>query len=145
SGPPDREPELSRLRGLLCGDGSLSDRLLRAHVPRRLCRQEVPAEDEIGAMLEIVQDYWVYLLIGEFPHGPLGGLAMTLVIAALSLALTFPSAVLMALARISPFRVISYPATAFVYVVRGMPLLMLIFWVYFFLPIAVGFPISAFW
>lgn len=95
-------------------------------------------------MFEIISQYWLFLLVGDYPKGPLGGLAMTLIIAGLSLALTFPSAVLMALARTSPFRVFSYPATAFVYVVRGMPLLMLIFWVYFFLPILLGFPLSGF-
>ncbi|MGH6861135.1 MAG: ABC transporter permease subunit, partial [Phyllobacterium sp.] len=95
-------------------------------------------------MVEIVSQYWLFLLVGDYPKGPLGGLAMTLIIAGLSLALTFPSAVLMALARTSRFRLFSYPAAAFVYVVRGMPLLMLIFWVYFFLPIVLGFPLSGF-
>ncbi len=96
-------------------------------------------------MLEILRDHWVSLLIGEYPRGPLGGLALTFVMAATSLALTFPSAVLMALARLSHYRVINYPAAGFVYVVRGMPLLMLIFWVYFFLPKILPFPISSFW
>ena len=32
-------------------------------------------------MLEILQEYGVLLLIGEYPHGKLGGLAMTLIIA----------------------------------------------------------------
>lgn len=96
-------------------------------------------------MLDIVRDYWLYFLIGDYPNGPIGGLAMTLVIALLSLALTFPLAVVMALARISPFAWIRYLAAGFVYVVRGMPLLMLLFWVYFFLPIVLGFPLSGFW
>ncbi len=96
-------------------------------------------------MIGIIRDYWLVFLVGSYPNGPLGGLAMTLIIALLSLALTFPSALIMALARISPYRVIRYPATGFVYVVRGMPLLMLLFWVYFFLPIVLGFSISAFW
>ena len=96
-------------------------------------------------MIEIIQDYWLMLLVGAYPDGPLGGLAMTIVVAILSLALTFPSALLMALARISTNRFISYPAAGFVYLVRGMPLLMLLFWIYFFLPIVLGFPISPFW
>lgn len=96
-------------------------------------------------MLDIVRDYWLYFLIGDYPKGPLGGLAMTLLIALLSLVLTFSLAVLMALARISPLAWIRYLAAGFVYVVRGMPLLMLLFWVYFFLPVALGFPLSGFW
>ncbi len=96
-------------------------------------------------MLDLIQNYWLYFLIGDYPRGPIGGLAMTMIIALLSLAITFPLAVLMALARISPLRWISWPATGFVYLIRGMPLLMLLFWVYFFLPILLGFPLSGFW
>lgn len=95
-------------------------------------------------MLDLIRDYWLYFLIGDYPKGPLGGLAMTFVIAVLSLALTFPLAVLMALARMSPFAWIRRFAAAFVYLIRGMPLLMLLFWVYFFLPILLGFPLSGF-
>lgn len=52
-------------------------------------------------MWEIFAENWLYLLIGRYPDGPLGGLALTLVIAVLCLLLTFPSAVLVALARTS--------------------------------------------
>ncbi|KAA0969646.1 amino acid ABC transporter permease [Aureimonas fodinaquatilis] len=96
-------------------------------------------------MLDLIHNYWLFFLIGDYPNGPIGGLAMTMIIALLSLAITFPLAVLMALARISPLRWISWPATGFVYVIRGMPLLMLLFWVYFFLPVLLGFPLSGFW
>jgi polar amino acid transport system permease protein len=96
-------------------------------------------------IVDILQKYWVYLLIGDYPHGALGGLAMTLLIAVLCLVLTFPSAVLVALARTGGIKALAYPAIGFVYVIRAMPLLMLIFWVYFFLPLVLGFPISAVW
>ena len=33
---------------------------------------------------------------------------------------------------------LSWPATALVYVMRGLPLIMVIFWVYFFLPALLG-------
>ncbi|WP_011578963.1 MULTISPECIES: amino acid ABC transporter permease [Chelativorans] len=96
-------------------------------------------------MLDVVQQYWPYLLFGSYPNGPLGGFTMTLVIAIVSLVLTFPSAVLVALARTSEVRVLEHAAFLFVTIVRGIPLLMLIFWVYFFLPVALGTPISPFW
>lgn len=44
----------------------------------------------------------------------------------------------------SRFRLLYWPATAVVYVMRGLPLIMLIFWVYFFLPVIVGTPVSGF-
>jgi polar amino acid transport system permease protein len=96
-------------------------------------------------MLDIIQQYWLYLLIGEYPHGPLGGLAMTLIIAAVSLILTFPNAVLVALARTSNIGWLARPALCFVYIIRSLPLLMLLFWIYYFLPVVLGYPINAFW
>src|SRR5690606_4074814 len=87
---------------------------------------------------------WLLLLIGQYPHGPIGGLAATLGLAALSLALALPCGLLLALGRISPFRVFRWPATALVYVVRGLPLLMFIFWAYFFIPLVIGRPVAGF-
>ena len=60
------------------------------------------------------------------------------------IALAFPLGVLLALARISPFAVLRWPATALIYVVRGVPLLMLIFWMYFFVPVLIGRPVGGF-
>lgn len=55
----------------------------------------------IHDMIAIVQDYWLLLLIGQYPNGPLGGLANTLILSALSIALAFPVSILFALARLS--------------------------------------------
>jgi len=89
-------------------------------------------------MIEIIQTYWVYFLVGQYPNGPLGGLALTVLLAALALLLALPLGIVLGLARISPFRVIRWPVTVIVYVVRGVPLLMVIFWAYFFLPSVTG-------
>tara|TARA_R110002020_G_scaffold458434_1_gene675855 strand:- start:45798 stop:46553 length:756 start_codon:yes stop_codon:yes gene_type:complete len=95
-------------------------------------------------MLEIIQTHWLYLLVGEYPRGPLGGLAMTLIISALSMVIAFPCAILVALCRLSSYRMLCWPTTAFVYTIRGMPLLMLIFWIFFTSPVILGFNLSAF-
>ena len=89
-------------------------------------------------MIELVQTYWVYFLVGQYPNGPLGGLALTVLLAALALVLALPLGVVLGLARISPFRTIRWPVTVIVYVVRSVPLLMVIFWAYFFLPSVTG-------
>jgi len=94
-------------------------------------------------MLQIVQDYALMLLIGEYPHGKLGGLALTLIISALSLLLTFPCSILLALARTGQSRILAAFASGFVYSVRAIPLLMLIFWAYFALPVFIGIPLDA--
>ena len=89
-------------------------------------------------MIDLVKTYGLYFLIGQFPHGPLGGLALTLLLGVAALLLALPLGVLLALARISMRRMLRWPATALVYVVRGTPLLMVVFWAYFFLPALTG-------
>jgi len=89
-------------------------------------------------MTELIDTYWLYFLGGQFPGGPLGGLALTLVLAAAGLLLALPLGVLFGLARVSPWRWVRWPVTALVFVVRGTPLLMVVFWAYFFLPSVTG-------
>jgi polar amino acid transport system permease protein len=98
----------------------------------------------MGDILTIVRDNWLLLLIGQYPNGPLGGLACTLVLSVLGIALAFPLSVLLALARISRWRLLQWPATAVVYVARGVPLLMIILWVYFLVPVLIGRNVSGF-
>ncbi len=64
----------------------------------------------------------------------LRGALMTLWITFLGLVLGVPAGLLIALARLSPLRPLSLPATVYVEVVRGTPLLMQIFAIYFVLP-----------
>lgn len=89
-------------------------------------------------MLQILEDNWLLFLIGQYPNGPVGGLVMTLFMAVIGLGLSFPFAILLALARTSRHRWLYLPATAFVHTVRGMPLIMFIFWTYFVSPLVLG-------
>ena len=89
-------------------------------------------------MIDIIQNYWLLLLIGQFPNGPLGGLAMTLILAVCGICLAFPCSIAIALALTSPFKSLRTTAQAFVYIVRGLPLLMFIFWAYFAIPALLG-------
>ncbi|MEO8040761.1 MAG: amino acid ABC transporter permease [Betaproteobacteria bacterium] len=89
-------------------------------------------------MLDILRENWLYLLVGRYPEGPLGGLALALVLASVSLALALPGGVLLALGRVSHRRWLRWPVSAFVFTVRGLPLIMVIFWAYFLVPIALG-------
>jgi polar amino acid transport system permease protein len=98
----------------------------------------------MGAVFEIVRDNWLLLLIGQYPNGPLGGIACTLILSVLGIVLAFPLSVLLALARLSPWRLLNWPATALVYVARGVPLLMIILWVYFLVPLLIGHSVSGF-
>jgi len=95
-------------------------------------------------MLDIIHDNWLLLLIGTYPNGPLGGIAATLSLSVLGIGLAFPLSVLIALAQLSPVGWIRRPATWMRYLVRSIPLVMLIFIVYFLLPILIGRPLSGF-
>ena len=95
-------------------------------------------------IFDILRDNGVLLLIGQYPHGPLGGLAITFLLSLLGITLAFPLSVGIALARISPFAWLRWPAAVLVYVVRGVPLIMFIFWVYFFVPLLIGGAVSGF-
>jgi polar amino acid transport system permease protein len=95
-------------------------------------------------VIDLVQNYWVYFLIGQYPDGPLGGLALTILLGIAALGLALPLGVVLGLARTSSHRALRWPVTALVYVVRGTPLLMVIFWAYFFLPAITGHQTSQF-
>lgn len=89
-------------------------------------------------MSDLIGSYGLYFLVGQFPHGPLGGLALTVLLGLGALLLALPLGVVLGLARVSHRRLIRWPVTSVVYVVRGTPLLMVVFWAYFFLPALTG-------
>ncbi|MFE8644753.1 amino acid ABC transporter permease [Sphingomonas sp. NCPPB 2930] len=95
-------------------------------------------------MFEILRDNWLLLLVGQYPNGPLGGVASTLLLSALAIVLAFPLSVLLALARLSGWRALTVPSTVLVYVVRGVPLLLVILWVYFLVPLLIGRNVTGF-
>jgi polar amino acid transport system permease protein len=95
-------------------------------------------------MLDILIHNAHFLLLGQYPEGPLGGLALTLILSVLGLAIAFPLGGLLALCRTSPYRGFRVPSTLLVYVVRGVPLIMLVFWSYFLVPGLIGHVVSAF-
>lgn len=86
----------------------------------------------------VIRDNWVYFFIGRYPNGPLGGVALTLWLAVASLVLSFIGGLFLGLLAVSHRSWIRLPATAFINSVRGMPLLMVIFWMYFLMPALMG-------
>lgn len=90
------------------------------------------------SLAEMLDVYWLYALVGQYPKGPLGGLALTVLLALLGMLLALPLGVALGIARISPRAWLRWPVTAWVFVVRGTPLLMVVFWAYFFLPSVTG-------
>jgi len=86
----------------------------------------------------VISDNLTYFMIGRFPEGPLGGLGLTLYLALASCILSFFGGLLLGLLSISRHAWVRYPALAVINLLRGMPLLMVIFWMYFLLPALFG-------
>jgi polar amino acid transport system permease protein len=61
----------------------------------------------------------------------LNGLLLTLQISALALVFSIPIGIILGLCRISRSKIISFFATSYIEFVRGVPLLVLLFWIYF--------------
>jgi polar amino acid transport system permease protein len=79
-----------------------------------------------------------YLLVGAFPKGPLGGLAMTAILAVGGIFGAFWLGLGIGLMRIAKKRKLRWPAMAYIEIIRGTPLLMVVFWFYFLAPVLLG-------
>ena len=82
-----------------------------------------------------------YFMVGRFPNGPLGGLGLTVYLAVVSCILSFFGGLLLGLLSLSHRPWLRYPVVLFINALRGMPLLMVIFWMYFLLPALLGKPV----
>jgi polar amino acid transport system permease protein len=87
---------------------------------------------------DIVWNNFDYFLIGAYPDGPLGGMAMSILLAIGGVFGAFWLGLLFGLMRLSKKKWIKWPAVFYIEIVRGTPLLMLIFWFYFLAPIVLG-------
>jgi polar amino acid transport system permease protein len=86
----------------------------------------------------VITDNLTYFMIGRYPEGPLGGLGLTIYLAVVSCILSFFGGMIMGLLSISRYAFIRYPMLALINLLRGMPLLMVIFWMYFLMPALFG-------
>ena len=93
----------------------------------------------------VVQENLTYFLIGRYPHGPVGGLLLTLYLAAVSCVLSFFGGVVLGLLSLSRNRLIKFFIETLIQILRGMPLLMVIFWAYFLLPALLGHTVPENW
>ncbi len=83
---------------------------------------------------------WSYLA-GILPL-LLSGMAVTVELTAVSLAGGLLLGIILAVLRISRFRVVALAAATYVNLLRSLPLLLLIFWFYFLVPLLVGRPVG---
>lgn len=86
----------------------------------------------------VVAKNFDYLLVGAFPTGPLGGLAVTVLLAVGGIFGAFWLGLGVGLLRISRRRLWRWPAMVYIEIIRGTPLLMVVFWFYFLAPVLLG-------
>ncbi|WGL59884.1 amino acid ABC transporter permease [Pigmentibacter sp. JX0631] len=88
--------------------------------------------------LSVLHNNFLQLMIGRYPNGPLGGLALTIILAFISVSFSIIGGLILGLLCISRSSFIRTPVSFIVNLIRAMPLLMVIFWMFFLLPILTG-------
>ena len=83
-----------------------------------------------------------FLLLGQFPDGPLGGLALTVLLFAMVGLGSLCVGVLLATTTLSPSRTPRLLAEAATTVIRSLPSLVFLFWLYFLLPALLHLPMT---
>lgn len=92
-------------------------------------------------MLANISNVIKMFLIGPFPQGPLGGLAINVLLAVITMASGFILGLFLALGRISKNIIIRSIVTCVIEITRALPLLLIVFWFYFFIPLLAGRPL----
>lgn len=87
---------------------------------------------------DVVWNNFDYFLWGAFPDGPIGGLAASIILALLGIFGAFWIGLAAGLMRLSRNKVVKSISVVYIEVIRGVPLLMLIFWFYFLAPVVLG-------
>jgi len=87
---------------------------------------------------DIVWKNFDYFLWGAFPKGPLGGLAMSILMALGGIFGAFWLGLIVGVCRLSKRAWLRLPALIYIEIIRGTPLLMVIFWFYFLAPVIFG-------
>lgn len=86
-----------------------------------------------------------FYLVGPYPKGEMGGLMLNVIMAFLAITISFVFGAVLGYSRLSCRIYIKYPCIAFVEIIRSTPLIMIIFWFYFFLPYMLGGDVTIFW
>src|SRR3546814_11221819 len=89
-------------------------------------------------LLDILRDYGVFFLIGQYPHGQLGGLSITILLSVCALILSFPLGLVLGVFQVRPIMSIRVPVALGVLLLRATPLRWILFVIYFCLSLLLG-------
>src|SRR5690606_13781326 len=131
----DRGADVPRLRGRHCGDAPLRRArvLHRCPVARGRARGTARSPPRLMDFSPVIRN---------LPY-MLQGLQLTFLLALVGMSGSLVGGTVLALLRLSPYRLLRWPAAVYVDAVRMIPLIMVIFWIFFLLPILTGRPVSA--
>ncbi len=85
-----------------------------------------------------ISDNFEYLMIGAWPNGPVGGLALTLLLCVFSAVLSALFGLLSGILLVMSGQKWQLVLVTILGFFRAIPILMLIFWIYFLLPMMLG-------
>ena len=110
------------------------------------------AQGVISLQWEIIAENLKTMLIWQFPSNSpeelfwgLGGLSFSILMSVIAISISFFIGLIVGLGRMSKNQVFRLPCMAYIEIIRGNPLIIVIFWVYFFLPIFTKAYINVFW
>jgi polar amino acid transport system permease protein len=105
-----------------------------------------------GFNFQVIRDNLMTLLVWRFPSGDeteffmgLGGLAGALLMASISISGSFIIGLFVGMGRSARNRALRIPCTMYIELIRGNPLIIVIFWMYFFIPIILKIDPHVFW
>lgn len=81
------------------------------------------------------------VIVDNLPY-MMNGLKLTFILAFVSMFGSFIGGTVLAMLRMSPYRWLRWPAAIYIDVVRSIPVIMVIFWVFFLIPIITGRPVT---
>jgi len=91
----------------------------------------------------VVWENLSYFFIGRYPKGPMGGVVLTLYLSVAALFFSFIGGLILGILSVSRKQAIRWISNSIIQIIRGMPLLMVIFWMFFLLPALFGTGMSA--
>ncbi len=101
---------------------------------------------------QVIWDNLRTLLIWRFPQGRvddmfmgLGGLSFSILMSVIAISISFFIGLIVGLGRMSRNNIFRIPSLMYIEFIRGNPLIIVIFWVYFFIPVFFNTFISVFW
>lgn len=106
----------------------------------------------LGFDFNVIKSNLKSLLIWHFPNGGknelfmgLGGLSYSILMAVIGISVSFFIGLFIGLMRTSENYLFRLPAIAYIEIIRGNPLIIVIFWVYFFIPMVTDAYFDVFW